>query len=570
MSRRTSVSVLLLNLFSQEYPAIGESHGLSVVAGALRESFLGETDGLRMDLHVMDMVAQGDENLDEAIRLIQENHVNVLAVGVQYGTYRMLAHHFSELRAAITDPNALLVFGGALPTYLGSRMLKEISPEAFVIQGEAEVALPLLVKAWARGESTTSIPNLVYLDRGSGEEIRNPRRLVGLNDHGLPYRDHLPAIHRVGGQVFVESSRGCSWAACTFCLRGLTDISGRSTEYRRRSPDLVAQDLAVLMDLGISEVTFADEDFLGASLGQAEEVARMLSTRRPGSMEFRASCTVHSVYSRRDDKETDRRRREVLRLLAESGLTRVFLGVESCSPSQLKRYAKGHTREESVLAMRRLQDLGVRVEVGVILMDPLCTLDEVAESLEFMSETGMVQVASGLSNELRLQVDSTYLKMLLRYQRENSVTLINGELDANTLSFPYRYADDRVAELSQLVSKWSGQVHPVYYPAKNLTRFGKAGVLGASEAGRTLKAEIAEFRLRYAGATLEAIDELRRGGDPGATLGRIIEPSLAKLASELQTALLSADTSVRNHPVVLRALAAAGNLLRRDPQAEPS
>ncbi|TKA09714.1 radical SAM protein [Actinacidiphila oryziradicis] len=556
MSQPKSLSVLLLNLFSQKYPAIGESHGLSVVAGALRESFGDEL----AELYVMDMVAQGNESLDQAVRMIRENGVNVLVVGVPYGTYQILADHFAELQESISGRDALVVFGGALPTYLGSRILKEISREAFIIQGEAEAALPLLIKAWSCGGDTASIPNLLHLDPESGEEVWHPRRLVNLDDHGLPYRDHLPGIHQVGGQIFVETSRGCSWSSCTFCLRGLTDISGRSTEYRRRSPDLVLQDISTLLDLGISEVTFADEDFLGTSLDEVEEFVRALAPRLPGSMDFGASCTVHSVYSRRDDKETDQRRQELLQLLVKSGLKRVFLGVESCSPSQLKRYAKGHTREESLLAMRRLQELGVRVEVGVILLDPLCTLDEVEESLEFMSETGMVQVASGLSNELRLQNSSTYLRMVHRYQQENSVTLINGEMDADTLSFPYRFADSRVGELSRQVSKWSARVHPVYYPAKNLSRFGKAGVLRASEAGLALRAEIEEFRLQYAKATVAAIQELRRDGDPGPVLGRIIQPSLARLASQLQSALLSADESVRNHPVVLRALADSRNL----------
>ncbi|WP_407561102.1 B12-binding domain-containing radical SAM protein [Streptomyces sp. 184] len=558
MSGLAPVSVLLLNLFSQKYPAIGESHGLSAVAGALRKRFgpAGEDSSeIRVDLHVLDMVAQGSESLAPAARMIREKEVRVLAVGVPYGTYRLLADHFAELREALPEEDTLVVFGGSLPTYLGSRILKDVERTAFVVLGEAEVAVPSLIEAWVHGESPVSVPNLLYLDRATGQEVRNPRRLVSLDDHGLPYRDHLPDIHRVGGQIFVETSRGCSWAACTFCLRGLTDISGRSHEYRRRSPELVARDLATLAALGISEVTLADEDFLGTSLEETEDFVRALTCRLPARMEFGASCTVHSVYSRRDDPETDLRRRKLLEVLAGAGLTRVFLGVESCSPGQLRRYAKGHTREESLLAMRRLQELGIQVEVGVILMDPMCTIEEVAQSLEFMSETGMAQVSSGLSNELRLQEASTYLRMLLRYQRESSTTLITGELDVDTLSYPYRFADSRVTELSRHITRWAERVHPVYYPAKSLTRFGKAGVFGTSEAGRELKAAVEEFRLQYARATIAAIRELRKDADPGRPIGEIVRPALARLARQLHTALLSTDESVRRHPVVAHALA---------------
>lgn len=230
-----------------------------------------------------------------------------------------------------------------------------------MIRGEAEEALPRLITAWsgttqaARAADSTGttaatddttrarsapgrpdavagagIPNVLHLDAATGEEVHGPRRLVHLDGHGPPYRRHIPAIRRMGGQIFVETSRGCSWAACTFCLRGLTDVSGRSGEYRRRDPASVVRDIAALRTAGVTQVTFADEDFLGESLDNAEKFVLGLEGLRKHPMEFGASCTVHSVCNRRDDEKTARRRLHLLERLVETGLTRVFLGVESC------------------------------------------------------------------------------------------------------------------------------------------------------------------------------------------------------------------------------------------------
>ncbi|WP_420312451.1 B12-binding domain-containing radical SAM protein [Streptomyces sp. YS-B37] len=558
MGQSTALSVLLLNLFSKKYPAIGESHGLSVVAGALQKSSVGK----RAKISVLDMVALGEEGPESAIRLIEEQQINVLAIGLPYGTYGVLSQSFKKLRAALQGEKPLVVFGGALATYLGSRILKDVAPEAFVIRGEAEVALPGLVEAWSAGNDPRSIPNILYADPETGQETSTPRRLVNLDNHGLPYRLHIPDIQRVGGQVFMESSRGCSWSACTFCLRGLTDVRGKGSEYRRKNTSLLAQDVAALLELGVSQITFADEDFLGSSVSEAERFVSDLEACMPGgSVEFGASCTVQSVYSRKDDEETGERRKQLLQRLTGIGLRRVFLGVESCSRSQLKRYAKGHTPEESVAAMRRLQELGIRVEVGVILLDPLCTLEEVQENLMFMMAHGMLQLASGLSNELRLQTSSSYMKMVRRYQDEKRLELITGDMDPDTLSFPYQFADGRVTDLCRRISYWSRKIHPIYYPAKSLTRFGKNGVLGDLEAGARLRSGIEEFRLEYARATVEAIRVLRGGTNPDPVLRERITPALLVLARQLQAALLSAEDSVRGHPVVTQALTETGELL---------
>ena len=542
---------MFLGLYSRKYPAIGESHGLSVVAGSLRAA-MPPSD---LNINVIDMMQWGEESCTRAVKMIHRVRANMIAIGLPYGTFRVIEREYAALRSALYGTNPLIIFGGPIATYMSERILTEIAPESIVIRGEAEHILPSIVECWRSGNSISQIPNVHYIDRITGAQVETPRLLADLSRSRLPYREHIPEIHATGGQIYCESSRGCSWAACTFCLRGLTDIVGRSYEYRRKNPTIVGDDLEFLWDLGIEDVTFADEDFLGSGLTEAEEFVTALQSRQATFPRFDASLTVHSVVSRRDTVQDDHKREQITESLAKLGLQKVFLGIESCSPTQLKRYAKGHSREEAVRATRRLQQLGVRVEIGVILFDPLCTLMEVRESLEFMRLNNLVGLSSGLANDLRLQASSHYVAMLSNYERLHGLHLRDPSLDPDTLSYPYRFHEPAVARLFEAVNEWNTRLRPLYYPAKSLSRFGSTGAIG--QPVHALRKGIIEFRNGVCDAIIDAIDVTVANGNPRAVLD-VYFPVIAGALAECVIACLSPlRGDGRQHPVVEQAVDAA-------------
>jgi radical SAM superfamily enzyme YgiQ (UPF0313 family) len=553
---QAAIRAALIGLYSEKYPAIGESHGLSVVAGGLRASFPAS----QLTMEVLDMVQHGQESCAEAVALVERLGANVLAVGLPYGTFSVLREYYSDMRRALAGERPLVVLGGPIATYLSDRLLEDICPDAVVILGEADQVFPALVARWLDGRPYSDLPNLHYFDQSIGTAVRTRRALASLRTSQAPYRGHIRSILANGGQVFAEASRGCSWAACTFCLRGLTDVAGRNYEYRRKEAAVVAADLRTLYDLGVSDVTFADEDFLGSSLPETAEFVADLASHVSYAPRFDASATVHSVYSRRDSPAERSARESVLQTLAKLGLQKVFLGIESCSPGQLKRYAKGHTREEAVAAARTLQRFGIRVEIGVILFDPLCTLAEVADSLSFMRSNGLAQLASGISSELRLQVGSSYFTMLQRHEKQSGVKLWRDELEKDTLSYPYRFADDEAQSFFFAVKEWSRRLYPLYYPAKSLSRFGATGALG--QAVYPLRHAIRKFRTDSCDAMLEAIGAIKSGRDGVLSLDR----ALRAAGSELAAAVLASSQVLKSsgepaHPLADRIAAAAATFL---------
>jgi Radical SAM superfamily len=504
------------------------------------------------------MVQWGEESCERAVALIRESRANILAIGLPYGTYSSFKKQYEYLRETLNGDKPLVVLGGPIATYLSDKLLAEVAPEAFVILGEAEEALPSLISSWLGNQDYPAIANLHYIDTVTGRSVRTLRRLSDLSSSVLPYRDHTRSIRDHGGQIFTETSRGCSWAACTFCLRGLTDIAGRGYEYRRKTPAVVAADLGQLSRLGITDVTIADEDFLGSSLAATEEFVAGLerAATKIQFPRFDASMTIHSVCSRRDGAVDRATRERLLARLVSLGLRKVFLGVESCSPSQLRRYAKGHTRDEAVAAVRSLQQLGVRVEIGVILFDPLCTLSEIEDSLTFMRSNGLAHLASGLSSELRLQVGSHYMTMLEKFEVSRGLMLHQNQLDPDTLAFPYRFATSQVQQLFDSVGAWNRRVHSIYYPAKNLSRFGATGAVG--EAVYPLRQATEQFRLSSCDAILRAIAALKSGADCESVLGEGFCAASASLASAVLASVGTlASSHTADHPVLRRATAAA-------------
>jgi hypothetical protein len=99
-------TIVLLALYSERYPAIGESHGLSVVAGSLASSFSSDVLGI----HVLDMVEWGEEECTRAVELIRRTGADSLAIGLSYGTFSSLEKQYRKMRSALRGPRPLVVF----------------------------------------------------------------------------------------------------------------------------------------------------------------------------------------------------------------------------------------------------------------------------------------------------------------------------------------------------------------------------------------------------------------------------------------------------------------------------
>lgn len=331
-------------------------------------------------------------------------------------------------------------------------------------------------------------------------------------------------------------------------------MEGKPREFRRLPFKRLADDLRELATMGATSVTFADEDFMGGNIDHLEsfvaflgEVQATLSPR----MSFDASCTIHSIADHRDDTAAANRKLALLRQLREVGLRQVFLGIESGSPIQLRRYAKGHKTEECLAASKIVLEVGCHLELGFIMFDPLCSLAEVVENVDFLLDNKLSEYVSGPTSELRLQLGSRYLSILERHERELGRNLYDRSIDPNTLEHRTVYADSEVDALIKVVRQENTFSHSFVYRLKGLTRFGDGRLLGSRSP--LVRKALGEYRVGMLRALREAA-----GGKPDSY------KMLAREALDvLATRFLALTSAVNTEGQVLsEARSGADSLLR--------
>lgn len=548
------LKILLIALYSDKYPSIGESHGTSVIAGEIVSKLSRYTFDY---FEVIDMVIIDDKSIDNIKKLIYLNKPNIIGFSVNYGTYDILKEIFVDCNDYFEVVKPLVLFGGAISTYIPEELINNIYENAILVIGEGDETCPMVIDSWVNNKSFDNIPNLAY--KNFDKIIYTSRKLVSVNDLSVPYRKHISILGDTKAQFYTESSRGCSWASCTFCLRGLTDVKGRKDEYRRFNIDRVTSDINELSKLGINVITFADEDFLGGNINENELFVDQLNyfiKSKSLKLTFDASLTVNSIYSIKNSEDDQHRIMVLLKNLKDLGLRKIFLGIESGSNTQLKRFAKGHSKEEILKAIDILKRLNYDLEIGFIMFDPLCSLEEIYENIEFLYKNDLTQYVSFLSNELRLQINSNFLKQLKLIEQKHNVKLINDKLDFNTISYNYNYLRNEVSQLIGVVQFWNTRIRDIHYPLKNLSRYGDGGILGKYR--KDILLIMKDLRNQYLLIIKDAIDEIKMNGyliDKDKPINKL----LLSVSNDLLSFSKSAPIEILSNPIFSNILKVCNN-----------
>lgn len=543
--------VLLLALFSEDYPMIGESHSLSVLGGCLENKLTDWLDALE----VIDMYGLDYRLRDEALlKILNEFQPNIVGISVPYGSYVYLREVYPRIKALLIDKAHLVIFGGPIPTYIPEIILKEIDNTAIIVCGEGDEAIVEIIRNWLNKKSLEGIKNICYLM--GNKPIYNERSLVNLLNIPPPYRKHINQLAQKGAQIFTESSRGCSWGVCTFCPRGLLDMQG-ALDYRCFPLTRLRQDILVLRDRNIQVITFADEDFLGGHRQQCEQLVAFLEelTKVEGlQLCFDVSMTVQSIYSLKWTSEELNNRKSLLKRLKNIGLRKVFLGIESGSVTQLARYKKGHKPEEAVSAIEFLRELGATIEIGFIMFDPLCDLYEIEENIQYLRKNNLTGFVSSLGSglELRLQLGSPYITLLKEAERKFGLKLFERNLDFNTLIFPTTYANPEVNKVVCVVRNWNARIRPLYYPLKSLSRYGTGGLLG--DLVKPVKLIVVEMREAYLQRMLETVTSIKLSGDIDHNINEQFDMDVKKLSIQIINIFKDAPPAIINHPMIFSIL----------------
>ncbi len=434
-----------VSTFSDKHgAAIGESLGPEAVAGHLQAEF---QDGVRVNHYDLQL-----DSLKKIVAQIIKDQPDIIGLSIKIGSLNQTDELLAELARAPFTTRPLIVLGGVVPTFATKELLERY-PSVILATGEGEVASQMLVEAVRENRSLEGIPGITYINP-DGEIISSAAQLWPQSKLHLPARLTTQRIHQeLRGMIWAEDSRGCDHN-CTFCSRRSLRGSGFSGDM---PPQRVVDDLENLNRLGIYQVSFSGDDFGGdpeRTFLIAEEIIR-----RGIKMEWSVSTRADHVYERKNTPEQNVRLREIMQRCAQAGLVRVFLGLESGSQSQLKRYGKQITVEENYRAIEILRELNIDVVAGYIPIDYLMTVTELRETLEFLENTGMGLKVSNPLSILRVQAGSPYVKLM-----KNAGLL--GEKTEDLVFYHAQFKDPRIELIAQLADRWVTDIYPFIFGLK--------------------------------------------------------------------------------------------------------
>lgn len=226
----------------------------------------------------------------------------------------------------------------------------------------------------------------------------NPENLDALS---FPQRD---TFHDYFGKPIASilSSRGC-WRSCAFCSIDAWYRSGGGAKFRIRSiPNIVAEMKELYHRYGVRVFNFQDDNFFLPDPPQA--LARFTELRDTLWKEGVTDIAI-AVKARPDSINP-----QVMAVLDDLRIFRVFLGVENASEEGLRNLNRKSSRAEIENALRVLNDFDVHVAYNLLMFEPDATMEHILTNLRFMERhndnpfnfcRAEAYAATGLEKKLR-------------------------------------------------------------------------------------------------------------------------------------------------------------------------
>ena len=452
---------------------------------------------------------------DEIARRVEE--INPLAVGFSI----IFQYHLDEFKELIEHLRARGVqshfcAGGHFPSLRYRELMNFIPDLDSVVLFEGEHTFLELVDALRSGQEWRKIRGIAY--RADEGPTANPLRPLETDLDIFPPPVRQPSREYVLGQKYatILAGRGCVYD-CAFCSIRHFYSQPPGPLKRLRRPEMVVREMELLRDQrGCSVFMFQDDDFPAG--GRAD---RKWITRFCAELESRrlADCILWKINCRPDEIDEG-----VIRMMRDTGLFLVYLGIESGTDDGLKMMNKRLTVDQCLSAVDRLGQLGVGYDFGFMLFDPHSSIDSVEANLLFL-ERLCGDGSSSITYCKMLPYAGTRIEQELRHA---------GRLNEASGFADYSFTDWRVDELfgwfSNVFSTWITDHQGVL----NLSRWARyhvavlSRVHAESEGLRDLQRRTVElvsqsnrFFLKTADRLVQAARATDRAGDQGALIAEI-------------------------------------------------
>jgi anaerobic magnesium-protoporphyrin IX monomethyl ester cyclase len=270
-------------------------------------------------------------------------------------------------------PDVPVVYGGVHASFTAPETLRDIVQIDYVILGEGEYSFLSLCNHLT-GKNNGSIATIPGLARRNNGEILVSRsqRIKDLSVLPVPDRDLLPHAYNmemdfIGGQGdLIITSRGCP-AACNFCAASRMFPGGA---YYRNMDSIGTEIEYLLSRRQLTGLKIFDSTFTA----NREHALMFCNLIR----QFRLSweCEI-----RADTVDYD-----LLKVMRDCGCYYINIGMETTSPTHLKRIAKGISPQQVLKVLAMCRALNIKSKVFFTFGHFGQTYQECLEDIQFMKK----------------------------------------------------------------------------------------------------------------------------------------------------------------------------------------
>ena len=431
-------------------PDSGDSLGLGYLASVLRQK------GYKVC--IVDARLQGLDMM-QAVELIVAYQPAALGVNLNF---QYLEPSTAALihAARVRGYRGHITLGGLFASVAAEDLLEKIPGIDTIVRFEGELTYPELLSALDRPAEWQTIPGLVYRDP-DGRITANPLRqlIADLNTIPDPARDITPVIASLGGYAYVLSSRGCN-GVCAYCVQQRSVSEPRGSRWRGREPRAVVDEIQQIREkYDMRLISFVDDDFFGARVNGKTHATRIAEELIARNLDVSILLSIQP----RDVTYPE------FALLKQAGIDSVILAADNFSQPVLDRYRKQTSVQQNIESIQILKSLEIDAYLGIIMFDPLTSLDELAENLEILKETPFLRPWQILS-KLELYRGSPITQ---EFDRQ-------GLLEWDGFNARYQFQDERIQGVYDGVETLMKILHPAMGEL-DLFRWGNLNYSDADE-----------------------------------------------------------------------------------------
>jgi radical SAM superfamily enzyme YgiQ (UPF0313 family) len=321
------------------------------------------TAGRQVDILKAYTLGYGEEDVLKRVFDFQPHFVGFTTKNISFEPAIKIAEQIKK-----SDPTIKIILGGVEATILNKEVFSFTDSVDYVIMGDGESAIndvinnPDIIQSNGvlTKKSSVMLPPINY----AFEKNTYPERLV-LAEELL--KGFVPGV---------QTSRGCSYGACTFCAPAAACRMSKR-KWTPRSAENVVSEIRYLRDnFGANQIVFNDDDFIGLDWDRAHKI--FYDTHKLFSdQELYFDLNVTQIYPNH------------LQLLIKEGLQGVFVGIESFNKKNLRMYNKGYDAKYAKEQLRELQKLNLPFDVGFMPINPQSSFEDVVSDIYEALDSGI-------------------------------------------------------------------------------------------------------------------------------------------------------------------------------------